>query len=343
MKESEAGKDFFEATRKDILQTLVAGSSIDAFRRSDFIAAGLHRTADGFRFTLRLPAKRKDLPTDLGPLHAPAAGSPGSLPLLEPKGVIYSQSFYLDFGHLWKQRKAIFNEQNLKDVEQAEKDISKVLPGTTLGKLAEMSGPYHRIVAVHSDEKPYSGYDAQVPPFAVVSTMREPQFGKSAASALRAAGLLASLQFQTKMTEETHDGVQIVSYRFPEKGKYPGDDDNIRFSFVPAFAVVGDYLVVSSRPGLIKDLIPSLRQPQTPDPAAPVWRAKTYAKGLAESLKLVPDPLVTNAVLDQGVGLDEAKKQVDQLAAWVATLGTASLEIDHQKDAYQVQVVWKTK
>ncbi len=345
IKEEKGAKDFFESTRKDLFQTLVAGSSIDAFRRADFIAAGLYRTADGFKAVLRLPAKRADLPKEFA-LHAPPAGTPGTLPLLEPKGVVYSQSFYLDLGALWDQRDKIVNEQQRKDIEKAEKDISKVLPGTTLGKLLEMSGPYHRLVAVERDEKPYGVAPEQVvPPFALVSSMRDPHFGKTASSALRSAALLASFQTGLKMTEEKYDGVTIVSYRFPEKGTFPGGDPgNLRFNFVPCFAVVGDSLVVSSSPGLVKDLIPELRK--TPDPAKcspAVWRAKTYATGLAATIRLNPDPVVTNAVLRDGVGLDEAKKQVAALADFTAALGALGLEIDHQPDAYQIKLEWKTR
>src|SRR5437764_1412595 len=49
VKEQKTAQDFFAATRKDFLQTTVLGSSIDAFRRADFLSFGLYQTADGFR------------------------------------------------------------------------------------------------------------------------------------------------------------------------------------------------------------------------------------------------------------------------------------------------------
>jgi hypothetical protein len=346
VKQGKQAKDFFEATRKDALQTIVLGSSIDAFRRSDLIAAGLHATPTGLAATLRLPAKRAELPAELA-VHAPPAGEPASLPLLEPPGVLYSQSFYLDLGHLWTARKSIFNEQNLVDIEKAEKDISKVLPGTTFGKLLEMSGPYHRVVAVGRAVRAYKTEPGQpIPPVALVSSMRDPQFGKTATAALRGAGVLASFAAGVTLSEEAHAGVPIVSYRFPEDKPYPddGDPDNLRFNFVPSFAVVGDSLVTASSPGVIKALIPELKK--TPDPAncSPVvWRAKAYAAGGAELLRAFPDPTVTLAVLNEGIGLDEAKKRTAQLADWVATLGAAELSIDHRAEAYQIRLDWNQK
>jgi hypothetical protein len=345
IKEGKQAKDFFAATRKDLFQTVVFGSSADAFRRADFVAAGLHRTADGFTATIRLPAKRADLHEDLA-LHAPPAGEPGSLPLLEPAGVVYSQSFYLDLGALWKKRKTLVNAQQLKDIEKGEKEISKFLPGTSLGKLLEVSGPYHRIVAVHSNDRPYSVRpDQAIPPAALVTSMRDPQFGKTAASAMRAGAMIASLQTGLAMSQETHDGVMITSYRFPETKPFPGGDPNkLRFNFVPCFAVVGDFLVVSSSPALVKELIPELKKTPDPTKCSPaVWRAKTYAAGIAQSFRDNPEPVVTNAILRDGVGLDEAKKQVADLADWVATLGAAGLSIDHGTNAYEIRLEWKTK
>ncbi len=342
VKETKQAKDYFESVKKDAFQTFVLGSNIDAFRRSDFIAAGVWQTDDGFRAAVRVPAKRADVPAELA-LHVPPAGTPGSLPLLEPKGVLYSQSFHLDLGTFWKDRKKVLNDQQLKDVEEFEKQVSKVIPGTTLGKLLEMSGPYHRIVSAHIDEVLYKTQpDQQYPPVALVSSMRDKQFGKSVSAALRAAGVLASFSTGVKMSEETHDGVAIVSYRFPENKPLEGDTENLRFNFVPSFAIVGDSLVVSSRPSLIKLLIPELRK--TPDAgSAAVWRNRLYAAGVAETLRAYPDPVITQTVLSQGIGLDEAKKQVEVLAKWAATLGNASLEMDHQPDAYQIQFVWKMK
>lgn len=346
VKESKATRDFFAATRKDLFQTLFIGSSADAFRRADFIAAGLWQTPGGFRAALRLPVRRADLPSEFA-VHVPLPGdAPGTLPLLEPKGVIYSQSIYLDLATLWTDRKRLVNEQQLKDIEKAERDISKVLPGATLGKLLEMSGPYHRFVVAHRDDVPYSVRPAQaIPPFAVVSSMRDPGYGKTLATVLRGAALLASTQTGMKMSEEKHAGVTIVSYRFPEKGKFPTpDNENARFNFVPCFAVVDEFLVTSSRPELIKDLIPELKK--TPDPAkasTAVWRAQAYGAGSAAAIRGFPDAIVTQTILADGVGLEEAKQRVGQLADWLATLGTLGLEVDHQPHAYQIELNWKAK
>lgn len=110
VKKSQASKDFFDSTRKDFIQMLAAGSTIDCVRRSDFVAVGLYQEKGGFRLALRLPAGRSEFPPEYA-LHVPPKGEPGSLPLLEPKGVVYSQSFYLDLGYLWTNRAKLLNDE----------------------------------------------------------------------------------------------------------------------------------------------------------------------------------------------------------------------------------------
>ena len=344
-KSTKASMDFFANSRKDFVQTMAAGTTIDSVRRSDFVAVGLSPSPGGFAFTVRMPAKRADLPPEFS-LHVPPPGTSGSLPLLEPPGVLYSQSFYLDFAAFWANRAKIINAQQLKDIEKAERDISRVLPGTTLAKLFAQSGPYHRFVMAHNDEKLYPGEPIQpIPPFAFVSTFRDPAFAKGATNALRAGGLLASTQLKLSMKQEAVDGVTIVSYRYPDVSPYPdGDTENYRFNFVPAFAIVGDNLVVSSRPSLVKTLIPILKQKPDPAKCSPeVWRAKVYANGFGDVMKAYPEQTITATILNEGVGLEQARKQVTDLIGWLRTLGTVEIALDHQTSGYLVRVEWKTK
>jgi hypothetical protein len=341
VKETKETKDFFESTRADFLQTLVAGSTIDCFKRADFIAAALVKEKSGFRFALRLPAGRDGFPPEFA-VHVPPKGTPGSLPLLEPPGVLYSQSFYLDLGFYWKNRDKLVNEQTLKDINTGVEQLNKVLPGSAkFGDLLGMWGPHHRVVVINLETPPYKKAPGQrLPGFAYVAAMRDPQFGKSADAIIRAGALLASLQFGLKSFEETHDGVKIAGWRFPENKPLDADPDGLRFNFEPCFAVVGDQFVAASTFDVCKKVIAEVKR--TADkPASPlVWQARGYAAGAADALKLLPDPLVTDAVLSQGVGIEEGRQQVAALAAWVRTLGTARVEIDERAKEYRLDVVW---
>ena len=313
-KETKAGKDFFANSRKELFQLLTIGSTTDAARRSDFLAAGLYITPDGYKFSLRMPAKRDGL-DEVMRVHVPASGI-ATKPLLEPEGVVLSQSFYLDLGHLWKNRKTIIaDETQLKDLEKGVEQASKFLPGTSLGTLLEQSGPYHRIVMARTGEKLYKKEPGQViPPTAYIGSMRDSAYGKSMDGLLRAAGLLASFPTGWKISEAKHDGVNIVTYRFPENAVLSNSDSNdLRFNAAPSFAVVNDSLVVGSTPGIVKAVIPLLKKESEAAGSSEVWKFKFYAAGAGEVIAENPDVSVTQAVLSQGITLAEARTTSAQL------------------------------
>jgi hypothetical protein len=344
LRQSKAAKDFFDATQKDFLQTLVFGATIDCIRRSDFLAAGLYQEKNGFRFSLRLPAGREGMWEQLA-LHVPPKDQPGTLPLLEPPGTIYSHSLHLDIGYLWKNRETLLNPEIRKNIEEGEKQISRVIPANfKLGELLEMWGPYHRVVIANHDKRPYKTEPGlKLPAFGYVASARDPKFAESLAPVLRSAGLVGSLQFGLAMTEHEHEGVKLVAYRFTEDKPLASDPDGIRYNFEPCFAVVGDQLVLASTVELGKKLITELKKPRTGKPATAVLRGKLFAEGGAQTLEGFTDPLVTDAVLGRGVGLTEARQEVADIIAFVKGLGTLSVDLGVTDREYRVDLVWKIK
>lgn len=344
VKQSQATKDFFDATRKDFLQTIVVGGTIDCLKRAEFIAAGLYRDARGFKLSVRLPAGRSEFPPEFQ-LHVPPKGKPGTLPLLEPPGTIYSHSLHLDISHLWTNRKTLLNDEIREGLEKADKDISKILPGSVkFGELLAMWGPHHRIVVANHDTPPYKKQPgARFPAFGYVATGRDPKFAKSVEPALRSAAIIASLQFDLKLTEHTHDGVGIIAYRFPENKELADDPDGIRFNFEPCFAIVDDQLVVASTVELCKKLITELKGAEKKPASSAVLRGRFSAKGGADFLAALPEPLITDAVLNRGIGLDDARKEVAELVAWLKALGTGRVELDITEKEYRLDLVWDVR
>ncbi|MBM3982216.1 MAG: hypothetical protein FJ304_18515 [Planctomycetes bacterium] len=343
VKQSKASKDFFDATRQDFLQTLVVGGTIDCVKRADFLALGVYKEANGFKLSLRLPAGRDQFPPEFQ-LHVPPKGTAGTLAPLEPPGTIYSHSLHLDISHLWTNRKVLLNDEIRGGLEQADKDISKILPGSVkFGELLAMWGPHHRIVVANHDAPPYKKQPgSRFPAFGYVATGRDPKFAKSVEPALRAAAIIASLQFDMKMVEHTHDGVGIVSYRFSETKELGDDPDGIRFNFEPCFAIVGNELVVATTVELCKKLITELKSPRASGKGSPaVIRGTFNAKGAAQFLAAVPDPLVTDAVLNRGIGLDQARKEVAALVEWLKSLGEVKVELDIDQKQYKLDLVWE--
>ena len=343
LKKTQGVKDFFDTANDQIVLAVGAGATIDCLKRADFVAAGVYKEAGGFRFSLRIPAGREGLPAG-SHLHVPPDGEPGSLPLLEPPGTIYSQSFYLGVGHLWKNREKQLNEKSRAEVENGIKQITKILPGNAkLSELLEMWGPYHRVVVANQDEMPYKRQPGtRLPAFGYVATGGA-EFVKAVEPALRSAGLLASLQVGMKMKEYTHEGEKIVAYRFPEDKGLEGDAEGIRFNAEPCFAMVGDELVVASTVELCKKIVTALKSPKKEKGSPAEIRGKFSAKGGADFAKELAEPFITDAILGRGVGLDEAKREFADLLAWAKSLGTVQIELDIAAKQYKLDVVWEWK
>lgn len=340
VKETKTAKDFFETTRKEFIQTVGAGATIDCLRRSACVVAGLYQEATGFRLRVRMPAGRDGLWPDLA-LHVPAKGIPGSLPLLEPPGTIYSQSFYLDIGYAWKNRDRLITGDIRKQLDQAQAAANKFLPSKVpLGELIEMWGPYHRVVVADHDKLPYKTEPKQkFPAFAYVATMRDKKLGENVETIVRAAALLGTLQFGLKSSDSEFEGVKIIGYRFPENKELAEDTQGIRFNFEPCFAVVGDDLVVASTTELARKLIVELKKPQGPGASA-LWQGKVSASYGVTALGGETDALITEGVLNRGVGLAEARQEAAKYLDFIRSLGSARIEIDITNHEYRFDLVW---
>src|SRR5262249_53337290 len=157
-------------------------------------------------------------------------------PLLEPKGVAYSTSFFLDVSKIWDDRTKLFNEQQAKNIEESDKNTAVRLVGLTPSKILKQAGARHRFVVADQPQSAYKGAPPSqpIPAFAFVTEMRDPEeFSKSADASLRAAALFAGGQFKLKLIEEKHGDYNIVGWRFPVDVKLEADVGNIRFNFSP--------------------------------------------------------------------------------------------------------------
>ena len=121
-------KEIFSRPRNDAILTVLFGGLLDLVGRSPFVCAAIAPTHDGFIATLRMPRGLEGLPPELA-THVPPANQLAPRPLLEPKAVLASESFYLDPAKFWDKRKELFNDKQVKTFEDFDKKSSFVLLG----------------------------------------------------------------------------------------------------------------------------------------------------------------------------------------------------------------------
>src|SRR6266849_4791816 len=100
----------FTLPRNEANLTILFGNYLDLAARSSYLCAGFYRKGESLLTTIRVPSGREGMTAELE-LHAAPADQPGIRPLLEPKGVMYSNSSYLDVGKFWEQREKLFTKE----------------------------------------------------------------------------------------------------------------------------------------------------------------------------------------------------------------------------------------
>ncbi len=342
---SPQGKEFYKRPR-DLNLTILAGSLMDVVSRTPYVAVGVYKEKDGFLAAVRIPKGREGMGPEAA-LHLAPEGQPGARPLLEPRGVIYSDSFYLDISRLWEDRKEFMGEQQAKAFEAFDKQSGGFLSGIKASKLMQDAGAYHRVVVVN---QPKVGYKTtpktNIPAFAVVTEMRDPEaFTKSVSTVLRGAGLLFSTtQTKLDLVEEKVGDVTLVGYRFPENGAYKVDVNDIRYNFSPCFARVGKQFFVASTLELGREMIGLLQKEAAGAAKGPsaVSNHHFFASGVADILAATEEQLVTQAILDQALAPDDARAEVRQGIDIIRRLGGVTIQSDYQKNEFRFDLRIKT-
>jgi hypothetical protein len=334
-KDPNAGAAFKKSPRDDPVQTILFGGYLDIVGRSPFLSAALMHEGDDFFVTVRLPKGRNGMGAD-SLLHVPSAESSGCRPLLQPKGTLFSTSFYLDVSRIWQDRDKLFPDKVAKSIEKADKDTNPFLSGLRISKVLPQVGAYHRFVAV---SQPASAYTSQggvpIPAFALISELREPEnFSKSMETTLRGAALLAGFKFKMKLVEEKVGTVNLVGYRFAEQQPSAADIDNKLLSFYsPCFARVGDQFVWCSTLDLGRELIGILQEEKKSSTPNAV-KSRLFATGAADFLQTIEDQLVTQGVLDQALSVDKATAEVKAALALLRSIGPLDVDVRYDVERF---------
>jgi hypothetical protein len=337
-------KETFAQPSDNAVITVLFGGWLDVIRRSPFLAAGLYQDKEKIGLTLRFPGGGHDGQPEQMLVHSAPKNS-GVREPLEPKGVIFSHSFWFDFNALWEKRGKLFNEKIAKDFENSEKQIRPYLPNMSLAKLFAQSGPSHRFVVAHQETVGYKVKPKQyLPNFAFVTSMREKDFARSMEGVLRAVALLAGGQFNLKLVEDTYEGVKIVGYRFPEKGDAASDPDRLRFNFSPCFAAVGDQFAICSTIEFSREII-SLLKKEAANPAkvansSPLC-SRAFGAGAVELMQAYEDQVLGQIILDQAVKPDEGRRQMEALEQWLRRLGQVEFRSVYLDKEYRFDVEWR--
>jgi hypothetical protein len=329
-----AAAAFKKGPRDDPAQTIIFGGYLDIVGRSPYLTASVLRDKDDVVLSVRLPSGRTGMGVD-SLLHVPPKDDV-SLPLLQPAGVMFSTSFYINIASIWNDRKKLFPEKVAASFEKADKETNLLLASLRISKILPQVGAHHRFVVAN---QPTSNYKSPggfpIPAFALVSELRQPnEFAKTMETTLRGAALLGSFQFKLKLVEEKVKGVALVAFRFDENQPGITDfDPSILRYYSPCFARVGDQFLWSSNIELARDLIGCL-QTESKTKSADAGTSRVFASGAAHYLESIQDVLVTQAVLDRALSVEDAAAELKAFLALLQSLGPLDITVRYDEERF---------
>jgi hypothetical protein len=342
---SPQAKEVFAKPRNDVNLTVLFGGWLEVASKSPFLCAALVREHTGLRVTVRMPCGREGTPPELA-AHIPPANEPGTLPLVEPHGVLYSTSLYLDISKFWEYRTKLFNEKQIKSFEEFDKKAAPFLVGNRPSKLFHQLGTHVRFFTAF---RPPASYDKVAPQplslfaYGAVLDMRDPAFGKNLETLLRGAGLLLSFQYKLQLTEEMRGNVKIVGYRLPEELSGGEGRPAILYRATPCFAAVGNQICLCSSLELAREVVDWLgHEAGAKAPKANSFAVQTelHATGGADFLQAIEGQLLAQTILNQALSPAEAQKQVRLFLDWVRRLGTVKFEVNYGAHDFHVDLVY---
>jgi hypothetical protein len=338
-KQPQAAAAFKPAPRDDPALTILFGGYLDVIGRSPFVAAALVRERDDLYVTVRMPKGRNGMGPD-SLVHVPPANPAESLPLLEPKGVLFSTSFYLDVARIWEDRNKLFTEKVAKEFDSADKKTNPVLSGLRISKILPTVGRHHRFVVASQGTSTYSPSGGPpIPAFALVSELRDPEyFAKTMETTLRGAALLAGFRFKLKLVEEKVGPINLVGYRFSDQQTELGENEQklLRY-YSPCFARVGDRFLVSSTMELGRELV-GILQAEKKGGSANAVRSRIFGAGAADLLQTVEDEVVTQFVLDGALPVERATAEVKAAFALLRSIGPLDVDVRYDEDRFSYNV-----
>ncbi|MHC4591753.1 MAG: DUF3352 domain-containing protein [Planctomycetota bacterium] len=198
--------------------------------------------------------------------------------------------------------------------------------------------PEIRVVVAEQEYDPAIGSpEVKIPAFAAILRLRNPEkFGEIAEEAWqKAVGLANFTRGQQALPgliidRPSHAGTKFTVAYFSSAAEGDRRALDSRFNYRPALARYGDYLILSSTDGLVRDLIDALKTEGTAA-VRPLAQVHTLVEMDAVRLACVlganRENMVRQNMIEKGSTREEAEAEADLLVTVLKHLGEAELRV----------------
>lgn len=245
---------------------------------------------------------------------------------------------------LWDLREMLMEPDGLRGLTQFANTLTTLMGGLDFsGELLPELRPTLHILAARQE---FGGQapTPELPAFALLLHLKDPgRLGpRLEQAALMALSIInvdmgQKMQPQFLLSPELHQGTKILVGTYPE-ALDPGPR-GIRYNFQPAVAVAGDRFVVATSKKLLTDIIDAVAQ-LPPRRAGGEGAADALTVDLRELHRVFEanrEVFITNRMIEEDVGRDEAARQVGLLLDAARLLSKLSVRVEPGKSGLTLE------
>lgn len=323
------------------------GGWVDLLRRSESSVLELRCGSESLDAVVRFSGASSAAPAGLAGFWADMPDE-SPAPLLNVPRLIYSTSWYRDYGALWGARDQLVTAQAVKELERADREAAAQFEAlgsaVSLSDIVDQFGPRFRIVVAEQAEPPYDIPLRNLLPAAafVVELEDETAFRELAAPLIRVVHLI--LSFEQKIVAETidHAGITLHRLSLPYTDRDLTRRDRSGYNFRPTHGIAHGHLIVGSTPEIAAHVVDALAVAQSED-RPPVSAGRTSqqmvdVRRAAAALDGVREAVVRQAVLSSGQDVATANRELDILRSLLGLFSRAVVTETFTDDGFELRV-----
>lgn len=281
-------------------------------------------------------------------------GTGAAPPPLEIRNSLLQIAFHRDLSEMWLRGADLFTERTVEQMEQAEGTLTTLFLGADFG--ADILGafmPQARLVVARR-EFPAEGFlpIQKLPTFALVFDLEEveqmrPQLRRTFQSLIGFINITGAMngqpQLELQMERSEEFEIQSAHYLTPQDHD-PSVGLPIQFNFTPAIGFSGTRCVISSDESLAREALEASDVSVESRDSETLFNtiASTHGKILAEVLRDNREPLIAQAMIDEGKQRDEAERDLDLLAEIVTWFSRLEVRLGHDTQRAFAEVELQT-
>jgi hypothetical protein len=297
---------------------VLVGGWMDLLRRSEYAIAGLKFDERDWELRFHFPAGRQNVTPGLTGFFAAEPGTHAA-PLLQPADVFYSASWFRDYAALWNARSQLVNADVVKKLEQANTDMATTTGAPGFAQIVQMLGPHFRVVACRQTELGYDvSLNEKLPTAAILVDLREEAaFRAKVLPNLQTFAAIISIGNKLFSKKSSHAGADLYSLHFPADPKASRTGNRLRYNFEPTYTITRGHFILGSTAAIVRGTIAELDRlaRETPgsaeDGSQITERQQLSLAKLVGPLQDFQEALVRQAVLEQGLTVDEAQQELN--------------------------------